>query len=74
VAINDGGRAAHNEDLLGTITVAGVRVTEADLLVDRTPFYGAYATIPEGPFMADDCGILPGGGHDAMTGGHDPMM
>jgi Ca2+-binding RTX toxin-like protein len=73
-SINDGGRTAHNEDLLGTITVAGVRVTKADLLVDRTPFYGAYATIPEGPFMADDCGILPGGGHDAMTGGHDPMM
>jgi hypothetical protein len=70
VISQQGAAGAHDEDLLGTITVYGNLVRERDIVTDQT-VYGAYEsvdTLPAGVhFQIEDDGILPNGGSD---GGH----
>jgi hypothetical protein len=70
VISQQGNAGAHDEDLLGTITVYGNLVKQSDINVTQT-VYGAYEKIDSLPagvhFQLEDDGILANGGTD---GGH----
>jgi Ca2+-binding RTX toxin-like protein len=70
VISQQGDAGAHDEDLLGTITVYGNLVRASDITVDQT-VYGAYEKVDSLAagvhFQLEDDGVLPGGGSD---GGH----
>ena len=70
VISQQGNAGAHDEDLLGTITVYGNLVKQSDINVTQT-VYGAYEKVGELPdgvhYEIEDDGILPNGGTD---GGH----
>jgi Ca2+-binding RTX toxin-like protein len=72
VISQQGAAGAHDEDLLGTITVYGNLVKASDIKVDQT-VYGAYEKVGELPagvhFQIEDDGVLPAGANDA--GHHD---
>jgi len=71
VISQQGAAGAHDEDLLGTITVYGNLVRESDIKVDAGVNYGAYERVDELPqgvhYDIEDDGILVGG---ASNGGH----
>jgi Ca2+-binding RTX toxin-like protein len=71
VISQQGAAGAHDEDLLGTITVYGNLVRKSDISLDAGVVYGAYERIDELPagvhYDIEDDGVLPGGGTD---GGH----
>src|SRR5215207_5972399 len=63
------GNGAHDQDLLGTITVYGNLVKQSDIAVTQT-VYGAYEKVGElggAHFEIEDDGVLANGGSD---GGH----
>jgi Ca2+-binding RTX toxin-like protein len=67
-----GAAGAHDEDLIGTITVFGNLVRRSDITVDDGVTYGAYERIEDlpdggGHYVLEDDGALPGG---ASNGGH----
>ncbi len=70
VISQQGNAGAHDEDLLGTITVYGNLVQQSDITVTQT-VYGAYESVGElgegVHFELEDDGVLPDGGTD---GGH----
>src|SRR5690242_11175336 len=69
VISQQGDAGAHDEDLLGTITVYGNLVKQSDITVTQT-VYGAYEKVGElngAHFELEDDGVLPNGGTD---GGH----
>ena len=70
VISQQGNAGAHDEDLLGTITVYGNLVKASDIVTDQT-VYGAYEkvdSLADGVhFQLEDDGVLAGGGSD---GGH----
>src|SRR2546423_6593165 len=70
VISQQGNAGAHDEDLLGTITVYGNLVKASDITVTQT-VYGAYEKVGElgagVHYEIEDDGVLPGGGTD---GGH----
>jgi Ca2+-binding RTX toxin-like protein len=69
VISQQGASGAHDEDLLGTITVYGNLVRQSDITVTQT-VYGAYEKVGElngAHFEIEDDGVLPNGGTD---GGH----
>jgi len=70
VISQQGNAGAHDEDLLGTITVYGNLVKQSDITVTQT-VYGAYEkvdSLADGVhFQLEDDGVLAGGGTD---GGH----
>jgi Ca2+-binding RTX toxin-like protein len=70
VISQQGNAGAHDEDLLGTITVYGNLVKASDITVTQT-VYGAYEKVGELPagvhYEIEDDGVLPGGAND---GGH----
>src|ERR1044072_5211776 len=69
VISQQGNAGAHDEDLLGTITVYGNLVKQSDIAVTQT-VYGAYEKVGElngAHFEVEDDGVLPNGGPD---GGH----
>ena len=70
VISQQGNAGAHDEDLLGTITVYGNLVKQSDITVTQT-VYGAYEKVGElgagVHFELEDDGVLPNGGTD---GGH----
>ena len=70
VISQQGNAGAHDEDLLGTITVYGNLVKQSDIAVTQT-VYGAYESVGElgagVHFELEDDGVLPNGGTD---GGH----
>jgi Ca2+-binding RTX toxin-like protein len=70
VISQQGDAGAHDEDLLGTITVYGNLVKQSDITVTQT-VYGAYESVGElgegVHFELEDDGVLPNGGTD---GGH----
>ncbi len=70
VISQQGDAGAHDEDLLGTITVYGNLVKQSDITVTQT-VYGAYESVDElgegVHFQVEDNGVLPDGGTD---GGH----
>jgi Ca2+-binding RTX toxin-like protein len=69
VISQQGNAGAHDEDLLGTITVYGNLVKQSDIAVTQT-VYGAYEKVGElngAHFELEDDGVLPNGGSD---GGH----
>ena len=70
VISQQGDAGAHDEDLLGTITVYGNLVRASDIVTDQT-VYGAYEKVDSLAagvhFQLEDDGVLPGGGSD---GGH----
>src|SRR6185312_13696259 len=69
VISQQGDAGAHDEDLLGTITVYGNLVKQSDINVTQT-VYGAYEKVGElngAHFELEDDGVLAGGGTD---GGH----
>ena len=70
VISQQGNAGAHDEDLLGTITVYGNLVKQSDIAVTQT-VYGAYELVDElgagVHFEIEDDGVLPDGGSD---GGH----
>ena len=74
VISQQGNAGAHDEDLLGTITVYGNLVKASDIATDQT-VYGAYEkvdSLAEGVhFQLEDDGVLAGGGTD---GGHHNEM
>src|SRR5262245_35887932 len=74
VISQQGAAGAHDEDLLGTITVFGDLVKKSDITVDAGVVYGAYDRIDELPadvhYKLEDDGVLPGGASD---GGHHHM-
>jgi Ca2+-binding RTX toxin-like protein len=74
VISQQGNAGAHDEDLLGTITVFGDLVEKADIAVDAGVTYGAYERVgdlaPGAHFLIEDDGALPGG---ASNGGHHHM-
>jgi hypothetical protein len=71
VISQQGASGAHDEDLLGTITVYGNLVGASDITVDNASVYGAYDKVGELPvgvhFKLEDDGILANGASD---GGH----
>jgi len=71
VISQQGAAGAHDEDLLGTITVYGNLVKASDIKVDAMSVYGAYDKVGELPagvhFQLEDDGVLPNG---ATDGGH----
>jgi Ca2+-binding RTX toxin-like protein len=71
VISQQGAAGAHDEDLLGTITVFGDLVQASDVTVDAGVTYGAYERVGELPagvhYDLEDDGTLPGGASD---GGH----
>lgn len=71
VISQQGNAGAHDEDLLGTITVHGNLVKASDIHVDNMAVYGAYDKVGELPagthFQLEDDGVLPNGASD---GGH----
>jgi Ca2+-binding RTX toxin-like protein len=75
VISQQGASGAHDEDLLGTITVRGDLVKASDISVDAGVVYGAYDHIGQLPagvhFQIEDDGIMPGGASD---GGHHMTM
>jgi Ca2+-binding RTX toxin-like protein len=75
VISQQGASGAHDEDLLGTITVYGNLVKASDITVDAASVYGAYAKVGELPagthYQLEDDGVLPGGASDG--GHHDDM-
>jgi Ca2+-binding RTX toxin-like protein len=74
VISQQGASGAHDEDLLGTITVYGNLVKASDIKTDQT-VYGAYEKVGELPagvhFEIEDDGVLPAGASD---GGHHNDM
>jgi Ca2+-binding RTX toxin-like protein len=79
VISQQGASGAHDEDLLGTITVYGNLVKASDISVDAMSVYGAYEKVGELPagvhYELEDDGVLPngasdGGHHDEMTMSH----
>jgi Ca2+-binding RTX toxin-like protein len=69
VISQQGNAGAHDEDLLGTITVYGNLVKASDITVTQT-VYGAYESVGElngAHFELEDDGVLANGGTD---GGH----
>lgn len=70
VISQQGNAGAHDEDLLGTITVYGNLVKQSDIAVTQT-VYGAYESVGElgagVHFELEDDGVLANGGTD---GGH----
>ncbi|WKA31751.1 calcium-binding protein [Bradyrhizobium roseum] len=72
VISQQGDAGAHDEDLLGTITVYGNLVQQSDIAVTQT-VYGAYEgvdTLAEGVhFQVEDNGVLPDGGVEAHMAG-----
>src|SRR5215203_8235 len=69
VISQQGNAGAHDEDLLGTITVYGNLVKQSDIAVTQT-VYGAYEKVGElggAHFELEDDGVLANGGTD---GGH----
>ena len=69
VISQQGNAGAHDEDLLGTITVYGNLVKASDITTTQT-VYGAYEKVGElngAHFELEDDGVLPNGGTD---GGH----
>jgi len=74
VISQQGAAGAHDEDLLGTITVYGNLVRESDISVDSGVNYGAYERVGELPqgvhYDLEDDGVLVGG---ASNGGHHYM-
>jgi hypothetical protein len=73
VISQQGNAGAHDEDLLGTITVYGNLVNQSDINVTQT-VYGAYEKVGElggAHFEIEDDGVLPNGGSD---GGHHDQM
>src|SRR3954466_415547 len=74
VISQQGNAGAHDEDLLGTITVYGNLVKQSDITVTQT-VYGAYEKVGElgggVHFEIEDDGVLPNGGSD---GGHHNAM
>ena len=70
VISQQGNAGAHDEDLLGTITVYGNLVKASDITTDQT-VYGAYEkvdSLAEGVhFQLEDDGVLAGGGSDGCT-------
>jgi hypothetical protein len=74
VISQQGNAGAHDEDLLGTITVYGNLVRASDIATDQT-VYGAYEkvdSLAQGVhFQLEDDGVLPNGGSD---GGHHNEM
>ena len=71
VISQQGAAGAHDEDLLGTITVYGNLVKASDITTDAGVTYGAYESVGELPagvhYELEDDGVLPGGASD---GGH----
>ena len=71
VISQQGAAGAHDEDLLGTITVYGNLVKASDITVDANTVYGAYETLDSVPagvhYTLEDDGVYPNGGTD---GGH----
>jgi len=71
VISQQGASGAHDEDLLGTITVHGNLVRASDITVDATSVYGAYDKVGELPagvhYQLEDDGVLP---NEASDGGH----
>jgi Ca2+-binding RTX toxin-like protein len=71
VISQQGNAGAHDEDLLGTITVYGNLVKASDITTDAMSVYGAYEKVGELPtgvhFEIEDAGVLPNGQTD---GGH----
>jgi Ca2+-binding RTX toxin-like protein len=71
VISQQGNAGAHDEDLLGTITVHGNLVKASDIKVDNMAVYGAYDKVGQLPagthFQLEDDGVLPNGASD---GGH----
>jgi Ca2+-binding RTX toxin-like protein len=71
VISQQGNAGAHDEDLLGTITVHGDLVKASDITVDNMSVYGAYAKVGQLPagvhYQLEDDGVLPDG---ATDGGH----
>jgi hypothetical protein len=71
VISQQGAAGAHDEDLLGTITVYGNLVKASDITTDAMSVYGAYEKVGELPagvhFEIEDDGVLPNGASD---GGH----
>jgi Ca2+-binding RTX toxin-like protein len=71
VISQQGNAGAHDEDLLGTITVHGDLVKQSDIAVDNMAVYGAYEKVGQLPagthFQIEDDGVLPNG---ATDGGH----
>jgi Ca2+-binding RTX toxin-like protein len=71
VISQQGASGAHDEDLLGTITVYGNLVRASDIKVDATSVYGAYDKVGQLPagvhYQLEDDGVLPNGASD---GGH----
>ena len=74
VISQQGNAGAHDEDLLGTITVYGNLVKASDITTSQT-VYGAYESVGElgagVHFEIEDDGVLPNGGTD---GGHHNEM
>src|SRR5215213_11174963 len=67
VISQQGNAGAHDEDLLGTITVYGNLVKQSDIAVTQT-VYGAYEKVGElngAHFEIEDDGVLPNGGTEA---------
>ena len=67
VISQQGNAGAHDEDLLGTITVYGNLVKQSDITVTQT-VYGAYEKVGElngAHLELEDDGVLPDGGTDA---------
>ena len=75
VISQQGAAGAHDEDLLGTITVYGNLVKASDITTDAASVYGAYAKVGDLPagthYQLEDDGVLPGGASDG--GHHDDM-
>jgi Ca2+-binding RTX toxin-like protein len=75
VISQQGNAGAHDEDLLGTITVYGNLVKASDVTTDAMSVYGAYEKVGELPagvhFQIEDDGVLPNGANDA--GHHNEM-
>ena len=70
VISQQGNAGAHDEDLLGTITVYGNLVKQSDIAVTQT-VYGAYEKVGElgagVHFELEDDGVLANGGTEAAT-------
>src|SRR4029079_18032942 len=67
VISQQGDAGAHDEDLLGTISLYGTLVSEADVVSDET-VYGACERVDSLAagvhYQLEDDGVLPGGGSD----------
>ena len=68
VISQQGNAGAHDEDLLGTITVHGDLVKASDITVDNMSVYGAYEKVGQLPagvhYQIEDDGVLPNGATD----------